>query len=148
MHEWQEMLARLSKNAPFSWAASGIGSLDKTVPDPLSGGTCRWRVVELTDSLALLEEGRAMQHCVRTYQHACTKGATTIFSLRRSLSKEPTLRRLLTIEVNRERHVIVQVRGKCNQSPGAMRGNRRMRLALDVLREWAQAQRLRITCSL
>ncbi|MBC8139743.1 MAG: PcfJ domain-containing protein, partial [Fibrella sp.] len=146
MAEWHEMLTRLPAKSRSRWETSGIEGWDEICNDPLGNGICRWQVVELTDSLALLEEGRQQRHCVRSYQDACVKGATAIFSLSVSLSSDKTSRRLLTIEVNRQRRAIVQVRGKCNQSVGAMRGNRRILLARDVLREWARNRRLSIAC--
>ena len=103
---------------------------------------------EITDSLALVEEGRVMRHCVRSYQDACVKGETSIWSLRVTLSDNPTLRRLLTIEVNNRRQSIVQVRGKCNQSVSGLRGHQRVRLARTVLRDWARQEHLGIACSL
>ena len=148
MEEWHETLARLGKKAGQAWSPSGIDPLEKIERDPFSPATCHWRIVEITDSLALAEEGRVMRHCVRSYQDACVKGETSIWSLRVALSDNPTLRRLLTIEVNNRRRSIVQVRGKCNQSVSGLRGHQRVRLARTVLRDWARQQHLGIACSL
>jgi hypothetical protein len=146
--EWHETLARLGRKAGQSWSPSGLEPLEKIEKDPCSRANCHWRIVEITDSLELVEEGRAMRHCVRSYQDACVKGETSIWSLRVTLSDNPTLRRLLTIEVNNRRRAIVQVRGKCNQSVTGLRGHRRVRLARTVLRDWAKKQHLGIACSL
>jgi hypothetical protein len=148
MAEWHDALARLDKKGRHTWSPTGIGSLDRTEKDPLSTATCRWRILEITDCLALAEEGRAMRHCVRSYQNACLKGDTSIWSLRVTFSDNPTVRRLLTIQVNNQRRSIVQVRGNCNQTLSAMRGHRRMMLARDVLRDWARQNHLGIACSL
>jgi hypothetical protein len=148
MEEWHEALARLGKKSRQSWSPSGIAPLERVEKDPLSAGTCQWRIVEIIDGLSLAEEGRAMRHCVRSYQDACFKGATSIWSLRVTLSGSPTVRRLLTIEVNNQRRSIVQVRGNCNQPLAAMRGHRRMMVAREVLRDWARKGHLGIACKL
>jgi PcfJ-like protein len=148
MAEWHEALARLGKKGRQSWSPSGIAPLDQVQKDPLSTGTCHWRIVEITNTLALAEEGRAMRHCVRSYQDTCVKGATSIWSLRVTLSGSPTMRRLLTIEVNNQRRSIVQVRGNCNQPLAAMHGHRRMMLAREVLRAWARQGSLGISASI
>lgn len=148
MEEWHETLNRMGKKAKQSWEPSGIVPLSRTEPDALSSATCYWRIVEITESLGLLEEGREMRHCVRSYQDKCLQGTTSIWSLRLSLSDNPHPRRLLTVEVNNQRRAIVQVRGKCNQTVSAMRGNHRMRLACDVLKQWACERHLGIACAL
>jgi hypothetical protein len=149
MEEWHEALARMGRKTQQAWESSGMAPLERIEKDSLSAATCHWRIVELTDSLSLLEEGRDMRHCVRSYQDGCVKGEKSIWSLRLTLSDNPNVpRRLLTIEVNHHRRAIVQIRGKCNQTLGGMRGNRRMILARDVLRDWARQQHLGIACSL
>jgi hypothetical protein len=148
MEEWHEALARLDKKGRHTWGPSGIPPLERIEKDPLSSGTCHWRILEITDSMALAEEGRAMRHCVRSYQSACLKGETSIWSLRVTLSGNTTVRRLVTIEVNNKRRSIVQVRGNCNQTLSAMCGHRRMRLAREVLRDWVRQRGLGIACSL
>jgi hypothetical protein len=148
MDEWHETLARLGKKARQSWSLSGIAPLDRTEQDRLSTATCHWRIVEITESIALAEEGQTMRHCVRSYQDACVKGQTSIWSLRLRLSDDRTVRRLFTIEVNNHRRAVVQVRGKCNRMLSSLRGNKRMMYARDILREWAREQHLGIACSL
>jgi hypothetical protein len=148
MDEWHATLARLGKKAQQKWSPSGITPLDKTERDRLSAATSHWRIVEITESVALAEEGQIMRHCVRSYQDACVKGQTSIWSLRLTLSDDRTVRRLLTIEVNNHRRAVVQVRSKCNRTLSALRGNRRMMYARDILRDWAHSQHLGIACSL
>jgi hypothetical protein len=148
MDEWHAALARLGKGGRQKWEPSGIAPLERTEKDPLSSATCTWRVLEITDSMALAEEGRAMRHCVRSYQTACLKGETAIWSLRIAFSGSSTVRRLLTLEVNLHRRAIVQARGNCNQLPSAMGNRQRMRLARTLLRAWANREHLGIACSL
>jgi len=149
LEEWHEALARLTGGKKRrTWKPTGIEPLDRVQKDPFSVAMCHRRIVEITDTLSLAEEGRALRHCVRSYADACYKGTTSIWSLRLTFSDNPTPRRLLTIQVNNQRRSIVQVRGNCNQTLAAMRGNRRMMLARDILREWARTRHLGITCSL
>ena len=144
--EWHDTLARLSTSTG-QWQPSGITPFALATPDPLSGATAHWRIVELNDSLSLADEGREMRHCVRTYGRDCVAGHKSIWSLRLRLSDGGS-RRLLTIEVSTARHAIVQVRGKCNQTLPALRANKRVMLARDLLRQWAKEQHLGIACSL
>jgi hypothetical protein len=148
MEEWHEALARLSRKGHHTWSPTGIDPLERIEKDPFSTLTCHWRILEITDIIALADEGRAMRHCARSYHHRCLKGESSIWSLRVSYSSSRAVHRLLTIEVNNQRRSVVQVRGKLNQSLSAMRGSRRMMLARDVLRDWARQQHLGIACSL
>src|SRR5262249_30651295 len=100
MEEWHEALARLTGGKKRrSWKPTGIEPLEKTQKDPFSVATCHWRIIEITDTMSLAEEGRALRHCVRSYADACYKGTTSIWSLRLTFSDNPTPRRLLTIQV-------------------------------------------------
>jgi len=70
----------------------------------------KYNMVELCNGAQLLEEGRAMNHCVFSYVGSCKSGACRIFSLRDITTKSTAL----TIEVRG--NVIVQIRGKGNRS--------------------------------
>jgi hypothetical protein len=88
-----------------------------------------YAVRQLVTAEALVEETRAMHHCVSTYAHKCIAGHASIWSMvRRVAGRE---QRLLTIEMDRN-HRAVQVRGLAN------------RLATDdeaeVLARWAKAR--------
>lgn len=61
----------------------------------------------------LIEEGKALHHCVGTYTEKYTKGSTSILFIRQ---KEYMDESFYTVEVNKN-NVLVQVRGKCNCSP-------------------------------
>ncbi len=67
--------------------------------------------VELDCGYLLAEEGLEQRHCVGSYVHACSSGASRIFSLRRSG------KRVATIELQRNHTglwTLVQIRGKAN----------------------------------
>ncbi len=147
MQEWHEQLAREAKRPRKSWDTSGISPFHRQERD-IHGAMNTWTIQELLDSRALQEGGRDMRHCVFTYASGCVQGTTSIWSLRVRPVSDIKTRRLLAIEVNNARRTVVQVRGRCNQTLGSYRGNTRMKTAGEILRQWAQQQRLSITCSL
>jgi hypothetical protein len=145
--EWHELLAKDAKRPRTVWEPSGVAPLRIEERDR-HGTLNTWTILELLDSRALQEEGREQRHCVWTYRDACLRGVSSIWSLRVRSANDARMRRLLTIEVNNARRAIVQVRGRCNQTLGAYRGNGRLKTAGEILRRWAQEQRLSIACSL
>ena len=144
--EWHEQLAKDARRPRTEWQPCGLTPFCLQAVD--SQKTLNtWTIVELCSSKALQEEGREMRHCVFTYANGCLNGTTAIWSLRVRPEREVKTRRLLTLEVNLARRAIVQVRGHCNQSPGAYKGNGRMRTACEMLRQWAREQKLSVACS-
>lgn len=105
---------------PFQWDRSRFPSGEITGPD---GAV--YQVCELTSTDELREEGRAMQHCVLTYAHACRRRGTAIFSLR--MGDLPLVTR---------QALIVQARACANAAPAEP--HRR------VLAAWAGQAGLRI----
>jgi hypothetical protein len=93
-----------------------------------------WWTEEIRNSRALLEEGRAMRHCVATYQALIEGGHCSIWSLK--VDRFGTAERAVTIEVRNYSHRIVQVRGKCNRWP-----TEEERAVLEL---WAQKNGLNI----
>jgi hypothetical protein len=79
----------------------------------LSDGERRYEVVELLTTQELVDERRAMRHCVATNTGYCESGRTSIWSLRKQIESGRFIR-LATIEVNNIQGVIVQVRGRLN----------------------------------
>lgn len=92
------------------------------------------RIVELRKSYQLEIEGRRMSHCVGTYITRCRNGRSNIWSLRRG-PHEATLS-LATIEVDPERHEVVQVRAQSNANPS--------RESWAWIRRWAEASGLKM----
>lgn len=96
-----------------SWAGSNWATgwkFKKTVKVGKTKHEMSFRMVELCSGYKLLEEGRAMNHCVFSYVGSCKSGKCRIFSLREELTNS----RVLTIEVRG--NTISQVRGKNNRS--------------------------------
>lgn len=86
-------------------------------------------VTQLRTAADLIEETRAMHHCVASYAAKCIAGHVSIWSLRHRLGRDT--QRLLTIELDSQRRA-VQIRGFAN----------RLALAeeMHVLERWAKAR--------
>ncbi|MEM7187370.1 MAG: PcfJ domain-containing protein [Bacteroidota bacterium] len=93
------------------WDSSGIQPL--YVEEFDNDTKVVYRTVELLDSVALFEEGYAMQHCVAEYDLDCRDGRSSIFSLQREMEGEP-VKRLATLEVELPTFQLVQAQAKCN----------------------------------
>ena len=95
------------------------------------------RAVELTNSRALADEGRAQRHCVYSYESNCIRGWSRIVSLRWVVPASPleVLNRL-TLEVDPSSRTVSQIRGRCNRKADE--------LEMKIVRLWASAHRLRV----
>ena len=93
-----------------------------------------WQLIELTNGAQLRTEGSALHHCVASYADRCWRGASRIWSLRARRGEK--VRRVLTIEVDLRRRMVVQARGWGNRAPSGK--------ALRLLQEWAARERLRL----
>ena len=94
-----------------------------------------WSITELLSSSALVEEGKALGHCVggSEYAEACYGGDTTIWSL--GCDSGTGIEKLLTIEVANEK-IIVEIRGEKNRLP--------TQRELTIIYIWALTQGLDI----
>jgi hypothetical protein len=134
MDEWHRGLGLRSDG--YSWPGSRQRPLFVEEPAAEPARSSRWwEVVELTTSEQLRVEGAALQHCVASYAGSCWGGASRIWSMR--VRGERTVRSLLTIQVDPRRNAIVQARGFRNRPAGGK--------ALEVLRAWAERERLRLS---
>lgn len=91
---------------PMTWQAHGVA----------------WSMRQLRTTQALVDEGRALCHCVASYGWRAVQGQTTLWSLRADGL------RALTVEVLPSGRV-VQARGLRNRKP--------TRFELDAVRHWA-----------
>jgi hypothetical protein len=99
----------------------------------LDGRRVLWTIEAIPDGLSLVEEGRAMHHCVALYGPSVARGRSSIWSMKRSV--DGAARRALTIQVRPASREIVQVRGACNRRP--------KEAELRVLASWAAENDLR-----
>jgi hypothetical protein len=101
---WQRQLRRDSKSAlPFTTSWEGLPVADFVDPDDN-----RVRITQLVNFGQLVQEGRALRHCVASYVKSCRSGRCGIFAL--TVEGLPTL----TLEVNLNR-MVVQIRGLQNR---------------------------------
>ncbi len=94
------------------------------------------KVEELTEHKHLVNESRTMKHCVQTYSYYCSRGLSTIFSMR-SYIEGVLLETMATIEVNLQSGTIVQAKGKMNRPISAP--------AKKLMETWAAKERLEIS---
>ena len=125
MEAWHRTL-RTSRLYPTNEFWKGSPVSDFTYVVGVGSGQRKYQIVQLKSSGELVEEGRAMRHCVASYVYSCKRGACSIWSLRTSdgFKSKP----LVTIEVN-SRNTIVQARRKFNARPSQKEQN--------IIRRWA-----------
>jgi len=127
---WHRDLAesRSASSAVASWAPSGF------VPYAREEGADDERrvyeVTELVTSRELIEEGKAMGHCVASYAHARSSGRSSIWAIRMRLAFGRVVR-LATVEVRLRDATVVQVRRRSNKPP---KGSE-----FAILRRWGDA---------
>lgn len=123
VEEWHGELRVARANDKRFWKVSGIPGLtlqtgSKDDPDRL----VLWTFRELLSGQELIDNGRALKHCVASYAHSCARGACSIWSLE---AREGDARRgtpVLTVEVDSNR-TVVQARGLANRRPSAQEKN-------------------------
>ena len=126
-NEWQQEISmrRYRGSHPQSWSGAAY------TPYLAEGEKHTYRIVQLTSSSALFQEGKDMRHCVGGYFHKCNTQGTSIWSLRQYTDEK--YKRLVTIEVS-SHHQIVQARKRLNAMPE--------KAHLDLIRKWAQREGL------
>jgi hypothetical protein len=82
----------------------------------LEKGPATFKIVPLTDSVALYEEGYEMSHCVAEYVYDCIEGSAAIFSLRKFTKGIAGFETLATLEVCPHTSEIVQAKARFNES--------------------------------
>lgn len=111
--EWHRGLGRHRSGKDLCWPPSGIA------PFRLEEGLAEsWRAFTITEHLSsreLIEEGRAMGHCVGTYEQSCASGRVSIWTLKVT-DAWGQQSRLLTLEVGNQNRQIIQARRKFNKS--------------------------------
>lgn len=130
MEIWHKLLARYGGEKK-TWPKSGINNftfVEKSNSEKIE----YWSIEELLDSHALFIEGRKMQHCVASYQWKCVSGNASIWSM--TLEKDKKIHKILTIEVDKKKKQICQVRMKKNKFADEK--------TMKILKLWASKERL------
>jgi hypothetical protein len=112
MESWHKQLGQ-EKKAGIAWKSSGIKGL--TLKEGINENAQYWKIHELCSTKELREEGKAMSHCVGSYDHSCASGRKSIWSL--TCQRQQHVFRHLTIEVHNGIKTIIQARGRFNVLP-------------------------------
>ena len=131
---WHGELGREAKSGELEWFGSEIGEFHTLEGSEAARNMKFWSIRELLSSDELIDEGRALGHCVSTYARSCHTGRSSIWSL--EIEDENGRRKILTIEVAPQAKLIRQVRGKRNRSATPKEK--------DLLGRWAEQEGLRL----
>lgn len=108
--EWHiEMAKRREAEGRCQWKPAPITNYI------VADDECTIKIVQLTTSEALYEEGAEMCHCVAEYESACEDGITAIFSVRKFTQGQEWYETLATVEVSLEDMEIVQAKARFNE---------------------------------
>ncbi|MBA2541991.1 MAG: PcfJ domain-containing protein [Deltaproteobacteria bacterium] len=103
---YNELIARpragQSGGLPISWRRRGWDWEDLR-------GDVQWSIRELTSDTELIDEGRAMHHCVASYAYLCAQGNAAIFSVTANGARK------VTLQLHPHNRRIVQARGAANR---------------------------------
>ena len=134
VEEWHGHLGRESKGRELEWHRSQIGEFHILEGSEASRNMKIWSIRELLSSDELIDEGRALRHCVSTYARSCHTGRSSIWSM--EIEDENGRRKILTIEVAPREKVIRQVRGRRNRLPTPREK--------ELLQRWAAQEGLQL----
>ena len=132
--EWHHQLGREAKGRELEWTRSQIGEFHLLEGSEQARNMRFWSIRELLSSDELIDEGRTLQHCVRTYAKSCHTRRSSIWTM--EIEDENGRRKILTIEVSPSQKFIRQVRGKRNR--------RATPKEKDLLERWSAQEGLRI----
>ena len=131
---WHGQLGREAKGGELEWFGSEIGEFHTLEGSAEARNMKFWSIRELLSSDELIDESRALKHCVSTYARSCHTGRSSIWSM--EIEDENGRRKILTIEVAPQAKLIRQVRGKGNRSATPKEK--------DLLGRWAEQEGLRL----
>ncbi len=126
--EWHRQLGRQKAAQVTSWLPVGIKPFQHEEGQDENRKV--FTIIEILNSRDLIEEGRAMSHCVGSYAGSCASRRVSIWSLR-VIDPCGQATRLLTLEVAPQAGQIVQARQKSNKLPSPKE--------LTLLNRWAGA---------
>ncbi len=136
MREWYgDLRKEPQQQTQVTWYESGIDEFDWTEGSATLADQRHWTIKEILTRRDLFNEGCAMRHCVASYEHSCSSGRSSIWSM--GIERNDGRRkRVLTVEVAVDRRMICQARGKANRMPTAKE--------MDILRRWAGQEGLTV----
>ena len=123
--EWRRESAKENRPSQRSWDPSGIPAFQHLEECLQDRCMYRWTIDELLSRKEVVDESKAMKHCVRSYVPACAKGKKSVWSMQAENIGTGVKRRVLTIAVKNSTRSVVEYRGKCNVLPGVRSQSRR-----------------------
>jgi hypothetical protein len=128
VNAWHTQLGRQQRLGPVQWKSSGIAGLSLIEGHERSSNMRRWTISELLNRDSLVDEGRAMRHCVATYARSCASGRSSVWSMQ--CENAEGRERVLTIEVRPTARMVMEARGRFNAVPTPQ--------AMRILRQWTE----------
>jgi hypothetical protein len=125
---WHTQLGREQRIGPAQWKSSGIDGLSLIEGHEQSRNMRRWTITELLTRDELVNEGRAMRHCIATYARSCANGHSSVWSMQ--CENAEGRERVLTIEVRPSARTVMEARGRFNAAPTPQ--------AMRILRQWTE----------
>ena len=113
--EWHDRLGESEVDEKLNWSRSQIGEFSFQEEATEKQAMKLWHIRELLNSAELIEEARAMSHCVASYTLSCHRRFSSIWSM--ETEDQNGRRKVLTIEVLLPQKRIREVRGKGNRLP-------------------------------
>ncbi|MXN92554.1 hypothetical protein GR160_15095 [Flavobacterium sp. Sd200] len=123
-----ELAKRRAAEDYNGWEACGIANFEVVVKHET------FRIVQLTNSEELYDEGYDMSHCVADYADDCAEGGSAIFSLRKFVRGKDGYQTLATLEVLLPECNIVQAKARFNGNIDAQ--------AHKIVVQWAVKEKL------
>ena len=130
--EWHRYMAKRRRYSSSSWPGRAVPRPRCSVAFGRDTGKVTFTVRQITTGRRLVEEGRAMRHCVALYERLCIEGRSSIWTMKKRDALD-AVTRCLTIEVDRA-GTIVQARGYANRPPHPRES--------AVLAKWAAVNRI------
>ena len=130
--EWHRYIAKQNRYSEQVWEGRKVPKPDWRISYGKAEKRVAFAVRQITTGRELVQEGRAMRHCVGIYEKACVEGHSSIWTMKWKNALGVTYHGL-TIEVDRHGR-IVHARGYANRLPRPREQ--------QVLRKWAVANEL------
>jgi hypothetical protein len=125
---WHTRLGLEQRLGPMQWKTSGIEGLSLIEGHERSKNMRRWMITELLNRDELIDEGRAMSHCIATYARSCASGRSSVWSMK--CEDADGRNRVLTIEVRPSSRMVMEARGRFNAAPTPQ--------AMRILNQWTE----------
>jgi PcfJ-like protein len=142
--EWHAELARhqrqttiLGRQMPARFVRSGFRECnwERKARDTRGNNVTEiWRMREILTADDLMDEGKAMRHCVYSYGHHISPNGISVWALTKQDGTGNW--RQLTLEIRNSEKKIVQARGVCNRLPTSVE--------LQMVNDWAAKNSLTV----